>query len=120
MGTATGWEGLGPRLVRRVLTTLGDPQAAEPTTVRVLRFHAGLENWFRWALRNLARSAANGAGARTRPSSSPPPAATCPPTPDPGPRPDRGAMPRDALGDDRFEELAAHGEAKYHDQLMDL
>jgi hypothetical protein len=37
MGTATGWEASALVWYGEVLTTLGDPQAAEPTTVRVLR-----------------------------------------------------------------------------------
>jgi predicted ATPase/DNA-binding SARP family transcriptional activator len=123
LASGTGWEASALVWYGEVLTELGDHEAAEAATMRALRtaLDAGLENWFRWALRNLARAAAErgrcghaalllAASRRNMPAYGLDPTVY-------GPVEERC---RDALGDDRFGQLAAHGEAMTHDQLMDL
>ncbi len=123
VASGTGWEASALDWYGEVLTALGDPEAAEAATVRAfgIALDSGLENWFRWALRNLTRAAAErdryedaavllAASRRNIPAYGLDPNIY-------GPVEGRC---RDALGDDRFEELGARGEAMTHDQLMDL
>lgn len=123
LANGTGWEASALVWYGEVLTALGDPDAAEAATVRALQvaLDAGLENWFRWALRNLAGAAAErgrceDAAVLLAASRRNIPAYGLDPTVY-GPVEERC---RDALGEDRFEQLAARGEAMTHDQLIDL
>ncbi|HEX9124635.1 MAG TPA: hypothetical protein VF984_14965 [Actinomycetota bacterium] len=123
LASDTGWEASALVWYGEMLTELGDADAAEAATVRALRvaLDAGLENWFRWGLRNLARAAAErgrcedaavllAASRRNMPAYGLDPNVY-------GPIEERC---REALGDSRFDHLAAQGEAMTHDQLMDL
>jgi predicted ATPase/DNA-binding SARP family transcriptional activator len=119
----SGWEGAALIMYGEVLTELGHLEAADAAMLRGVRvaLDAGLENWFRMALRNLARTAAErdrcmdaallmGASRHNMPPYGLDPTIY-------GPIVTRC---RDALGHDRFDELAQRGEAKTHDELMDL
>lgn len=123
LASGTGWEASALVWYGEVLTAQGDPEAAEAATMHALQvaLDAGLENWFRWALRNLARAAAErgrceGAAVLLAASRRNMPAYGLDPTVY-GPIEERC---RDALGRGRFDQLAAQGEALTHDQLMDL
>jgi len=119
----TGWEVAGLALFGEVLGELGDLEEADTFTLRGLQvaLHAGLENWFRMALRDLARTAAArdrckdaavllGASRHNMPFYGFDPAIY-------GPIEERC---RNALGHSEFDELSEQGEAMTHDQLMTL
>ncbi|HSC90187.1 MAG TPA: BTAD domain-containing putative transcriptional regulator [Gaiellaceae bacterium] len=122
-GSATAWEASALVQYAIVLNTLGDLGPGEAAALRGLRLasDAGLEQWFRLALRELALTTARRARwdeAATLLAASRRDQAA--PNLDPavyGPIED-GC--RAALGDERFEELAARGEAMSHDELMEL
>lgn len=119
----TGWEASALVIYGQALAELGDLDAADAATVRALgiALHAGLENWFRMALRYLAQTAGArgrledaavllGASRRNMPAYGLDPTVYGP----------LEARCRAGLGDDRFEGLADRGWAMSHDQLMDL
>jgi hypothetical protein len=121
--TGTGWEASALVIYGEALAARGDLEAADAATSRALRvaLNAGLENWFRMALRDLARMAAArggmedaalllGASRRNMPSYGLDPAIY-------GPLEEQC---RDALGVARFEALAKHGAELTHAQLLDL
>ena len=123
LARGTGWEAAALVQYGEVLTELDELEGAEAATVRGLgvALEAGFEYWFRMALRGLAHTAAErdrcedavvllGASRRNMPF----------PGLDPsifGPIEERC---RHALGLERFDHLAAQGEAMTHDQLIDL
>ena len=123
LAAGTGWEAQALVFYGWVLRTLGDPGAAKTVAVRALRvaLESGLENWFRIALRDLANEAADrgrcedaavliAASRRNMPAYGLDPSIY---------RPIEERC-RAALGDDRFTELAAQGEAMAHEELVDL
>ena len=123
LAAGTGWEAQALAFYGWVLRTVGDPDAAKTVAVRALRvaLESGLENWFRIALRDLAHEAADrgrcedaavlvAASRRNMPAYGLDPSIY-------GPIEERC---RAALGDDRFTELAAQGEAMAHEELVDL
>ena len=123
VGTGTAWEASALVQYALVLLDLGDLEAAEAATLRGLRVasDAGVGQWFRMALRNLSRTAASrdrcedaavllGASRHNMPAHGLDPVLYSPVE----------ERCRDALGDDRFEQLVARGEAMTHDELMDL
>jgi non-specific serine/threonine protein kinase len=123
LALGSGWEAAALVLYGQVLTESGDLEAAEVVTVRGLQvaLHAGLENWFRMAVRNLARTAVEldrcddaavlvGASRRNMPAYGLDPAVY-------GPIEQRC---QDVLGHDLSDHLARRGGAMTHDQLMNL
>jgi predicted ATPase/DNA-binding SARP family transcriptional activator len=123
LARGTGWEASALVLYGEVLTAVGDLGAAEVAELQGLRaaFDAGLEPWFRMALRDLARIAVErdryedstvlrGASLHNMPSYGLDPTIY---------RPIEERC-TNALGHDRFDQLAAQGEAMTHEQLMDL
>jgi predicted ATPase/DNA-binding SARP family transcriptional activator len=119
----TGWQAVALVRYAAVLIEQGAEDAAEAAAVRALEvaLDAGLEIWFRQALRELARVAAAGdrygdaalllaASHRNAPAYALDPAIYRP----------LEERCRDALGDDEFDRLAARGEALSHDELMTL
>jgi tetratricopeptide (TPR) repeat protein len=121
--SGTGWEASALVIYGEALAARGDLEAADAATSRALRvaLNAGLENWFRMALRDLARMAAArggmedaalllGASRRNMPSYGLDPAIY-------GPLEEQC---RDGLGVARFEALAKHGAELTHAQLLDL
>jgi predicted ATPase/DNA-binding SARP family transcriptional activator len=123
LASGTGWEAAALVCYSEVLTEQDDLEAAEAALVRALRIalRAGLENWFRMALRDLARTAAerdrsDDAALLLAASRHNMPAYGLDPNVY-GPIEERC---RHALGHDRFDELAAQGDAMTLDQLMNL
>jgi tetratricopeptide (TPR) repeat protein len=123
LSSGTGWEASALFSYGEALAERGELDTADAATSRALHvaLNAGLENWFRMALRNLARIAAArgrfedsalllGASRRNMPAYGLDPAVY-------GPLEERC---RAGLGVDRFEELAEQGRAMSHDQLMNL
>jgi predicted ATPase/DNA-binding SARP family transcriptional activator len=121
--SGTGWDAAALTCYGEVLSALDDREAAEAVVLRALRiaFETGLENLFRISLRDLARAAEGrdrhehaavllGASRRSMPWYGLDPSIY-------GPIEERC---RAALGDDRFTELAAQGEAMAHEELVDL
>jgi predicted ATPase len=119
----TAWEATALIQYAIVLSELGDVEAAEAATRRGLRIalEGGLEQWFRLALQQVARTTEQRAkweeaamliAASRRdmpvrlldPSIYEPIEERC----------------RDAVGNDRFEQLAAQGRAMTHDELIEL
>jgi hypothetical protein len=121
--SSTAWQAAALVQYGMVLNELDDFQAAEVATRRGLRvaLDGGLGHWFRIALRELARAAARRASWEEAAtflvaSRQDMPAPTLEPAVY-GPLEERC---REALGDERFERLAARGAALTHDQLVDL
>ena len=123
LAAGTGWEAQALVSFGWVLRALGDSVAAKTVAIRALRvaLESGLENWFRIALRDLAHEAVDrdqyedasvliAASRRNMPAYGLDPSIY-------GPIEERC---RAALGDERFDELAAQGEAMPHEELMDL
>jgi predicted ATPase/DNA-binding SARP family transcriptional activator len=123
ISNGTGWEASALVTYGEALAARGDLEAADAATSRALgvALHTGQENWFRMALRNLARLAATGdaiedaalflgASRRNMPSYGLDPSIYAP----------LEEQARDVLGADRFEALAAQGAALTHAQLLDL
>jgi predicted ATPase/DNA-binding SARP family transcriptional activator len=123
LAAGTGWQATALVRYAAVLIEQDAPDAARATALRALEvaLDAGLEVWFRQALRELARIAAGddqyddaalllAASRRDTPAYGLDPAIY-------GPLEKRC---RDALGDDEFERLAARGEALSHDELVNL
>jgi tetratricopeptide (TPR) repeat protein len=123
LSSGTGWEASALFAYGDALAERGELDAAHAAIRRALQvaLDAGLENWFRMALRYLAETAAArgrlevtalllGASRRNMPAYGLDPAVY-------GPLEERC---RAGLGDDRFEGLAEQGWAMTHDQLMDL
>lgn len=119
----TGWDAAGLVCYGEVLSELGDLEAANAATLRGLRIalHAGLENWFRMALRDLAWTAAErdrctdaalllAASRHNMPSYAFDPTIYEP----------IEERCRDALGHDRYDYLTEQGEGMTHEQLMAL
>jgi hypothetical protein len=119
----TSWEAGALLQHAIVLDELGDVDVAAAAKLRGVRLalDAGLEQWFRLGLRELARTKARrerweeaatlvAASRRGLPALLLDPAVL-------GPIEQRC---RDALGNDRFEEVAARGRAMSHDGLVDL
>jgi predicted ATPase/DNA-binding SARP family transcriptional activator len=123
VASATAWEAAALVQYGMVLNDLGDPEVAEAATLRGLRvaLDAGLGHWFRTALRELARMAAHrGMWEEAATLLAASRRDMLAPNLDPaiyGPIEERC---REALGDGRFDELAARGEAMSHDELVDL
>ena len=119
----TGWQASALACYAQVLTASGDLDGAEAAAVRALRvaLDAGLENWFRITLRVLALSAEERGrfeGAAVLIGGSRP---NLPPYGlDPGMYASVEARCADALGDERFERLAATGETMTRDELVSL
>ena len=122
-GSGTAWEATALVRYAAVLNALGDADPAEGFASRALRvaLAAGLENWFRLALRELAVTAASrdrledaarflAASLRNMPAYGLDPAVYGP----------LEARCRGVLGDDRFELIAAQGRDMGHDELMSL
>jgi predicted ATPase/DNA-binding SARP family transcriptional activator len=123
LGRGTGWEAAGAVFYAEVLAETGDLTTADTFTRRALQVALdwGQENWFRWALRDLARTAAlrdrcERAAVLLAASRCNMPAYGLDPAIY-GPVEERC---RRALGDDRFARLWLRGEAMDHDQLVDL
>ena len=123
LAAGTGWRAAALVRYAAVLIEQDAPDAAEASALRALgaALDAGLEIWFRQALRELARIAAaddryDDAALLLAASRHNAPAYALDPTIY-GPLEERC---RDALGDDEFERLAARGEALSHNELMTL
>jgi predicted ATPase/DNA-binding SARP family transcriptional activator len=123
LSSGTGWEASALFSYGEALAERGDLDAACAATSRALHvaLNAGLENWFRMALRDLARFAAArgrfedaalllGASRRNMPAWGLDPAVY-------RPLEDRC---REGLGPDRFPGLVSQGEQMTHEQLVDL
>ena len=123
LAAGTGWQAMALVRYAAVLIAQEAPDAARAAALRALEvaLDAGLEIWFRQALRELACTAADddrcgdaalllGASRRNNPYYGLDSAMH-------GPSEERC---RNALGDDEFERLAARGEALSHDELMTL
>jgi predicted ATPase/DNA-binding SARP family transcriptional activator len=123
LAAGTFWQAAALVRYAAVLIEQDAPDAARAAALRALgvALDAGLEIWFRQALRELARIAAGGdhyddaalllaASRRNNPMYGLDPAIY-------GPLEERC---RDALGDDEFGRLAARGEATSHDELVTL
>jgi non-specific serine/threonine protein kinase len=123
LGTGTGWEAAGLVWYAAAMTERGDPEAAGAAASRALRvaLDAGLENWFRLAVRELSRSAAGqgrleeaarllAASRRNMPAYGLDPNIYGP----------IEKQCRNALGADRSDSLAALGAAMSHDELLSL
>lgn len=119
----TGWEASALVIYGEALAARGDLEAADAATSRAMgiALNAGLENWFRMAVRDLARIAAAraatedatvllSASRRNMPAYGLDPAIY-------GPLEEQC---RGRLGADRFEALAEQGAALTHDQITDL
>lgn len=123
LSSGTGWEASALVCYGQVLIAQGDLDGAEAAELRGLSvaLEAGLENWFRPALRDLAHIAANRSQfvlATTLASASRRnlPAYFL----DPGVYEPIEQRCRDALGDARFDQLAEQGDAMAHHELMSL
>jgi predicted ATPase/DNA-binding SARP family transcriptional activator len=123
LSSGTGWEASALVIYSEALAARGDLDAADDATTRGLRIalHAGLENWFRMALRDLARTAAArgrltdaavllGASRRNIPSYGLDPAIY-------GPLEEQC---REGLGADTCLRLVGRGEQMTHEQLVDF
>ncbi len=123
LSSGTGWEASALFAYGEALAERGDLDAADAATSRALQvaLNAGLENWFRMALRGLARIAAArsrfedaalllGASRRNMPSYGLDPAVY-------GPLEERC---REALGPDQVPRLVSQGEQMTHEQLLDF
>ena len=123
LAAGTGWQACALVRYAAVLIAEEELEAAEATTLRALHvaLDAGLEIWFRIALRDLARIAADkrrfgdaatllAASRRNMAAWGLDPAVY-------GPVEQRC---RAALGDTEFDRLAIRGEAMNHDELTDL
>jgi tetratricopeptide (TPR) repeat protein len=123
LAAGTGWQAAALVRYAAVLIEQDAPDAAEAAALRALgvALDAGLEIWFRQAVRELARVAAGddryddaavllAASRRDMPAWGLDPAIY-------GPLAERC---RDALGDDEYDRLAARGETMSHDELMTL
>ena len=123
LSTGTGWEASALVIYGEALAARGDLDAADAATARALgvALGAGLENWFRMAVRDLARIAAArgrleaaalllGASRRNMPSYGLDPAIY-------GPLEERC---RAELGGDRFERIVDRGFGLTHDELIDM
>ena len=123
LAAGTGWQAVALVRYAAVLIEQDAPDAAAAAALQALGVarHAGLEIWFRQALRELARAAAAGdrygdtalllaASRRDNPVYGLDPTVY-------GPLEEHC---RDALGDDEYERLAARGEALSHDELITL
>jgi predicted ATPase/DNA-binding SARP family transcriptional activator len=123
LAAGTFWQAAALVRYAAVLIEQDAPDAARAAALRALRvaLDAGLEIWFRQALRELARIAAGddrysdaalllSASRRNNPAYGLDSAIY-------GPLEERC---RDALGDDEFERLAARGEALSHDELINF
>jgi tetratricopeptide (TPR) repeat protein len=123
LAAGTFWQAAALVRYAAVLIEQDAPDAARAAALRALgvALDAGLEIWFRQALRELARVAATreryneaalllAASRRNNPAYGLDSAIY-------GPLEERC---RDALGDDEFDRLAARGEALSHDELMNL
>ena len=124
LSSGTGWEASALFAYGEALAARGDLVVAEAATSRALHvaLNAGLENWFRMALRGLAGIAAArgrfedvalllGASRRNMPAYGLDPADL---------RPARGQMPGRARALSAFVRLVEQGEAMTHEQLLDL
>ena len=123
VGSGTAWEAAALVNYAMVLIDRGEYQAAETAATRgaQVALDAGLGQWFRIALRELARvrdqqamcdQAATLLAASRRDMHAP--------SLDPAIYRPIEEQCRHALGDDRFAELAARGDAMSPDELMDL
>ena len=123
ISSGTGWETSALVIYGEALAARGDLDAAGAATARALgvALSAGLENWFRMAVRDLARIAAArgvmadaalflGASRRNMPSYGLDPSIY-------GPLEERC---RAELGGDRFERLVDRGFGLTHDDLIDM
>jgi predicted ATPase/DNA-binding SARP family transcriptional activator len=123
LAAGTGWQAAALVRYAAVLIEQDAPGAAKAAALRALRvaLDAGLEIWFRQALRELARTVAGSdryddaalllaASRRNAPPYALDPAIY-------GPLEERC---RNALGDDEFGRLAAQGDAMSHDELMTI
>jgi predicted ATPase/DNA-binding SARP family transcriptional activator len=123
LARGTGWEAQTLVVYGWVLKALDEPEAAHALDVRAMQvaLESGFENWFRIALRDLAQEVATqgrfgeaalllGASRRNLPAYGL----------DPSIYASIEERCREALGDDRFEELATRGEAMSHGELVDL
>jgi predicted ATPase/DNA-binding SARP family transcriptional activator len=123
LSSGTGWEASALILYSEVLAARGDLDLADDATVRglLIALRAGLENWFRMALRYLAQTAAArgqltnaavllGASRRNMPSYGLDPAIY-------GPLEERC---REGLGRDRLLGLVSQGEQMTHEELVDF
>jgi hypothetical protein len=119
----TGWEASALVCYGQVLIDEGDLDGAEAAELRGLRvaLEAGLEHWFRPALRDLAHVAAKrsqfvlattlaAASRRNMPAYFLDPSIYEP----------IEKRCRDALGDARFDQLVEQADAMTHDELMSL
>jgi predicted ATPase len=122
ISSGTGWEASALVIYGEALAARGDLEAADAATSRALgvALNAGMENWFRMALRDLARIAAArdtyedsalflGASRVNMPPYGLDPSIYAP----------LEERARDELGADRFEALAAQGAVLTHAQLLD-
>jgi predicted ATPase len=123
LAAGTGWQAAALVRYAAVLIEQDAPDAARAAALRALglALDAGLEIWFRQALRELARVAAAGdrygdaalflaASRRDAPAYALDPAIYRP----------LEERCRNALGDDEYYRLAARGEAMSHDELVGL
>jgi predicted ATPase/DNA-binding SARP family transcriptional activator len=123
LSSGTGWEASALVIYGEALAARGDLDAADAASARAVgvALNAGLENWFRMALRERARIAAAhgdmetaalllGASRRNMPSYGLDPAIY-------GPLEERC---RAGLGSARFEALAEQGAGLTHDELTDM
>ena len=123
ISNGTGWEASALVIYGEALAARGDLESADAATSRALgvALHAGMENWFRMALRDLARIAAArdafedsalflGASRVNMPPYGLDPSIYVP----------LEEQARAELGAARFEALAAQGAALTHAQLLDL
>jgi tetratricopeptide (TPR) repeat protein len=124
LAAGTGWQAVALVRYAAVLIEQGAEDASEAAALRALGIarDAGLEIWFRQALRELARAAAAGnryddaalllaASRRDTPAGY---------GLDPAIYGPLEELCRNALGDDEFSRLSARGEAMSHDELMTL
>lgn len=123
VGRGVGWEASALTCYAEVLSARKDPDAAEAAASRALRvaFETGLETMFRVASKSLARITAErgryeraavllASSRRNMPWYGH----------DPAFYESVEQQCREALGDDRFEELAGRGRAINHDELLDF
>jgi non-specific serine/threonine protein kinase len=123
LSSGTGWEACALVIYGEALTARGDLEAARAATVRGLgiALKAGLDNWFRMALRDIACIAVArgeiedaalllGASRRNMPAYGLDPTIY-------GPLEERC---RERLGPDRLAQLAERGAGLTHDELIDV
>jgi predicted ATPase/DNA-binding SARP family transcriptional activator len=123
LGSGTAWEAAALVWYSAVKIERGDPEAAEAASSRAVRvaLDAGLENWFRMAVRESARAAAGrdryeDAALLLAASRSNMPAYGL----DPAIYGRVEEQCREALGHDRFDHLGAQGAATSHHELVNL